>query len=375
MFPVLQRSFYLSLWQGSRPDSWYSQFNVSSVSLFLTENTVMQLKITERFYLHNIKWPISFSSGTNHLRHIHLTRLVIFADGVKFVLPLRWRGAPCVLTVQTDTGWPRPRQLPFSKHPQPQAYIGHSGGKKWTNKQTKRKHRNTTSTQSIITPISTTWHGSPFSIWWATTSTASLWGTEILGRHADRHIRHRATVTQHTSTAERPEETPCFDTTHWPWGWESRNVVVVATPSSAPSLPGRAGRNTTTGSDRGVLQPHSARPGSRRFRTLWLQTQKTSPVSHQWQHHKLNSRGDTQLNCLWQHIARRYSCWALDAFSLLKRPTAFFPLFFYQPKSKHHLDTRSYTRRRIHKGGRRRHKHQTPIKHTSTDANQSQNPS
>lgn len=98
--------------------------------------TVMQLKITERFYLHNIKWPISFSSRTNHLRHIHLTRLVIFADGVKFVLPLRWRGAPCVLTVQTDTGSPRPRQLPFSKHPQPQAYIGHSGEKKM-NKQTK----------------------------------------------------------------------------------------------------------------------------------------------------------------------------------------------------------------------------------------------
>lgn len=40
-----------------------------------------------------------------------------------------------------------------------------------------------------------------------------FWGTEILGRHADRHIRHRATVTQHTSTTERPEETP-FLTPH-----------------------------------------------------------------------------------------------------------------------------------------------------------------
>lgn len=61
----------------------------------------------------------------------------------------------------------------------------------------------------------------------------------------------------------------------------SRDVVVVATPSSAPSLPGRAGLNTTTGSDRGFLQTHSTRPGSRRFRTRWLQTQTTSPVSHQ----------------------------------------------------------------------------------------------
>lgn len=109
------------------------------------------------------------------------------------------RGTPCVLTVQSHTGSPQP----LSRHSgfyscsmtsttsatanvkSSVAHIGHSG--------TKKVEHNLNSVlpyfKSIITPTSTTWHGTHL-LWWWPLAAISVWGTEILWGHSNRHLAY-----------------------------------------------------------------------------------------------------------------------------------------------------------------------------------------
>lgn len=272
------------------------------------------------------------------------------------------------------------------------AYIGHSGAKK-----TPEHDLNSVLpySKSIITPISTTWHGSPFYFWWWTVATISVWGTEIPQGHANRHLayppqtdvdrlisiyRHLFTSTAHLIC--RALRSHQFDTTHWWWGRES-GVWSLRPRLLAPGI--CACHNTTTGSTRGVFR-HTQPDQGTDDTTHWgsKQTKKRGHSLSQtliplvstllcrnttWQHNGLSIHGNTQLSRHDSTSSRRYSRWlycqALDAFSFCKWPTAI------TPNKKASCERPFLHEKKYPRGGPWRHKHQTPIKHTSTEANRS----
>lgn len=96
--------------------------------------------------------------------------------------------------------------------------------------------------KSAISPISTTWHGSPFYFWWWT-----VWGTEILQDHANRHLAYPPqtdvdrliSINHHLFTSTAHLICRALRSHHF---WHNtlagvRHVVVAATPASPWDAP------------------------------------------------------------------------------------------------------------------------------------------
>lgn len=245
---------------------------------------------------HRLYWSVADTVAGVFLVHSHDHNMYIASFIQMFVTMSSWetswysivcaafqlRGTPCVLTVQTHTSSP---QL-LSRHSGFYSYsitattattnVNLLGGIHRT--QWGIKYRNTTSTQYFLIPtsssppISTTWHGDPFYCWWWTVAAISVWGTEILQGHANRHlayppqadvdrlIKHLppALYQYSTSHLQSPEESPLWHNTLMRAG--VRCVVVEATPPSSWDVPAIT---QPQGATEEFFQTHSARPGNR----------------------------------------------------------------------------------------------------------------
>lgn len=82
--------------------------------------------------------------------------------------------------------------------------------------------------KSIITPISTTWHGRLFDLWWCSFQFEFEW--QKYSKQTDTsHIHHRLIDWQASTTTSLPVQHICRAwgvTIHWWWGRESRVVAL-----------------------------------------------------------------------------------------------------------------------------------------------------
>lgn len=213
------------------------------------------------------------------------------------------------------------------QHPQPQLYVNLLCGTHRT--QWGKQCWNTTSTQylpyskSIITTTSTIWHGSLFYLRWGTVATISLWGTEILQGHANRHLAYPPqadvdtllsiyqqlfTSTAHATCRVLRSHHSGHNTLMMRAG--VRWVVVEATPPSpldAPAITQPQGSteefSDTRSPTRGQMPPHTGGSKQRVSFSDAHTARRWIPVLNTTrQHSELNIHGHTQPKPLRAHI-------------------------------------------------------------------------
>lgn len=319
-------------------------------------------------------------------QHVQVFDMKGFLD-IPLCAALWTRGTPCVLTCANSyrLTW-RSKQTQAAKTLlQLQHNSTHSHlNQLWltsdtVGQQTPEHNLNSVPSYSKSINISTIWHGNPLYFWWWTVATISVWGTEILQGHANRHFAYPPqtdaillSIYSHLFTSSvhliyRPPESHHY--------WHNtlmvmgvRCVVAAATPPSpwdAPAVTQPQGASEefsdTVSPTRGQMTPHT---GAINKKTRPLSQMLTPLVSTFlcWTQHDNTTRWISMATHSaqppWQHIVTQIFqmiyCQALDAFS--------FPKWLTSIKPNKHCERRFYMRRNTH----REAFEDTSIKHLSS---------
>lgn len=257
------------------------------------------------------------------------------------------------------------------------------------------QHRNTTSTQYFLYQVHhhpylhhLTWESILFSV--VDSSHHSVWGTEILEGHANRHLayppqtddilisiyRHLFTSTAHV-ICRAPRSHHFWHNTLMMMMVEVRCVMVVATPYSpwdVPAITQPQGAteefSDTLSPTREQMTPHTGAINKKRDHSFFqMLIPLVATFVCQTQHDNTTCWISTAIHSSTTMTAHHHADIPDDLLSSTRCLFTCKWLTAFKPNKQASCERPFLHEKKYPQGGLWRHKHQTPIKHTSTEAN------